>query len=447
MKKSVLLRCPCNSASGYGYHSRSLAWQLIKSGKFDIHIISTKWGNLALGTLYEEEIKRNNAIRACIIQPQQKKQTYDYYINVSIPNEFDSLGDINIGFTAGIETDRVAPAWLEKGNQMDSIFVPSNHSKQVYERSKYQKMAKENPGVVMGQLESETPIEVIFEGVDTEIFNNLKSNIILNNMEKELNEIDTEFNFLYVGHWMQGGIGEDRKNVGRLIKSFLNAFEYNPKVGLVLKTAIGSSSVPDKYRCIDRIERTLYQMGYTASKNSPKIYLVHGIFTDNEMAYLYKHKKIDAFVTLTHGEGYGRPMAESAACDLPVIAPNWSGHVDFLNSKFANLIPTKMIQIPECAVWDGVLERGSAWSDVEELDAIKSMKDVYHNYDVWMKKAKTLGKDIRDNWNEDKMGELLVEKILNVKSKKGISAQNIQQQPGNPMGIVQSQSMPFNIIK
>lgn len=441
MKKTLLIRCPISSYSGYGSHSRDVVWQLLKSNKFDINILATKWGILTLGAL-DENSERNNAIRACIIQPQTRKPKYDYFINISIPNEFERLADINIGFTAGIETDRVAPIWLEKGNVMDAIFVPSHHSKYVYERSKYQKFNKTNNQLVEN-LECKTPIEVIFEGVDTSIYNNNKKDNI-EPLYTRLNDLPTNFNFLCVGHWMQGGMGEDRKDISKLIKTFLNTFEYNNNVGLILKTAIGPCSIPDKYRIIDRIERTLYHMGYNVSKNSPKIYLLHGLLTDEEMALLYSHPKIKSFVTLTHGEGYGRPMAEAAACDLPVIAPNWSGHVDFLNTNYSYLINTQLVQIPQAAVWDGVLEKESMWCNVDEMEASKAMKDVFHNINDWEKKASVLGNEIRSKWNSEKMGELLVDKILNVKPLGINTNVPVPVTQNNPMGIV---TQPFKMIK
>ena len=48
------------------------------------------------------------------------------------------------------------------------------------------------------------------------------------------------------------------------------------------------------------------------------------------MANLYAHPKIKAYVSLTHGEGYGLPLFEAAYHGIPIIAPDWSGHLDFL---------------------------------------------------------------------------------------------------------------------
>ena len=45
----------------------------------------------------------------------------------------------------------------------------------------------------------------------------------------DLPEIKESFCFLFVGHWMQGAFGHDRKNVGLLVKSFLETFKNKQK--------------------------------------------------------------------------------------------------------------------------------------------------------------------------------------------------------------------------
>jgi hypothetical protein len=39
------------------------------------------------------------------------------------------------------------------------------------------------------------------------------------------------------------------------------------------------------------------------------------------MNCLYNHPKIKAMLSFTHGEGYGRPLAEFAVSKKPIIAP------------------------------------------------------------------------------------------------------------------------------
>ena len=40
-----------------------------------------------------------------------------------------------------------------------------------------------------------------------------------------MGKIDEEFCFLYVGHWLQGRLGQDRKDTGMLVKVFVRHFK------------------------------------------------------------------------------------------------------------------------------------------------------------------------------------------------------------------------------
>jgi len=54
------------------------------------------------------------------------------------------------------------------------------------------------------------------------------------------------------------------------------------------------------------------------------------------MQSLYNNPRIKALVNLSHGEGFGLPMFDAACHGLPVIAPSWSGHCDFLHMPLKN---------------------------------------------------------------------------------------------------------------
>ena len=70
-------------------------------------------------------------------QYAQQGGHFDLSIQVTIPNEWEKIAPINVGVTAGIETSKVAPEWLVRGNLMDKIITISEHSKRVYEETSY----------------------------------------------------------------------------------------------------------------------------------------------------------------------------------------------------------------------------------------------------------------------------------------------------------------------
>ena len=96
----------------------------------------------------------------------------DVYVDIRIPNEFQTYGKVNIGITAGIETTAVSNNWIEGCNKMDLVIVPSEHSKNgfiniIYEKIQNYQMVKQQK---VGELKLEKPIEVLFEGVDENLF-------------------------------------------------------------------------------------------------------------------------------------------------------------------------------------------------------------------------------------------------------------------------------------
>ena len=175
----------------------------------------------------------------------------DIFIWITIPSEFQKVGKYNIGITAGIETTAAPADWIEGVNRVDLTLVSSEHSKKVFLDSQYQKMNKQTQQVE-GIVKVEKPIEVIFEGVDTDIYKYLETP---DKTIGDLNTIPEEFCYLFVGHWLPGDLGEDRKNVGYLIKAFLEVFKNKQKKpALILKTSMVSPSYMDRDELLKRID-------------------------------------------------------------------------------------------------------------------------------------------------------------------------------------------------
>jgi len=404
-KIKLVLRAPVASLSGYGSHARDIAYSFIKSDKFDVFIEPIGWGSLPL-TALDEDNERNNRIKECI--HKTPFDTIDVFITVSVPNEYERRSArLNCGITAGVEVDRVAIEWLQKANQMDLNIVPSKHSKLIFEKTSYTMYSDPQKQNVVGQEVLRRPIEIVFEGVDTEIYNDNPYEKLYNQETNEELKFETDFNFLFVGHWLNGGMNEDRKNVAKLIRMFNKTFLYNKKVGLIIKTAIGSNSIFDKYSIERRIEE-IRRNEDIKEENSPPIYLIHGDLSDKEMSNLYKHPQIKGFITLTHGEGYGRPIAEASACNLPIIATGWSGQLDFLDVRYSYLLKHSIHNIPKSVVWNGVIPEGSNWAEPDEDDIQKALNFIYNNYDTAIEDAKKQGQFIRSQFSLQRMEEQIV---------------------------------------
>jgi hypothetical protein len=328
------------------------------------------------------------------------EQKPDIYIQVTVPNEFQPLGFYNIGITAAIETTHCALDWVHGCNRMDLILVPSEHSKKSLVDTIYNE-ADNNTKQIIKQHKIEKPVEIIFEGFDEEDFGTDHVAHIT-----ELDSIKEDFAFLFVGHWLRGDLGEDRKNVGMMIKTFAMAFK-NEKVkpALVLKTSSAGFSILDKETTIKKIKDVL---GNDYGKVN--VYLLHGDLTASEMNGLYEHPKVKAMLNFTKGEGFGRPLLEFSLTGKPILVSGWSGHIDFLKQG-AVLLEGELKPVHESAA-DQFLLRESQWFNVNISKALVAIKDVYKNYDKYKTASFQLGKQNKQNFSLSKMTKLF-DTILN----------------------------------
>ncbi len=425
-KIKTLIKAPLLVQSGYSVHSRQIFRALISDPLFDVHVESLQWGNCPFLT---EDTDEKNAIKQCVkkhaFAKHNKQDQYDLFVHVTIPNEFEQLGKINIGVTAGIETDRISPQWAAKCNEMDLIVVPSEHSRKVIDATCID-WQDPNTGKT-GSFKVTTPIIICHEGVDTEVYKKLDK--LHDNKIADL-ELEPDFCFLSVGQWGKGGFGEDRKNIALLVRYFIETFKGRKDVGLVLKTNMSRNNVSDYEMVQNRLKEIKLNF---KEEEVPPIYLVHGNLSHEEMVNLYNHPKIKAFASITHGEGFGLPLLEAAACELPIIATNWSGHLDFLKRGKFSAIEYDMKEIPDIAVWDPILIKGSRWAEVKEEDVKKRLKKMVSSYTVPKTWAKELVTDIQSDFNLQvvcqQFNDVVKQTILVNQERKGVA---------NPIEVLQS---------
>ena len=389
-KKLLLFQGPVFTRSGYGDHSRDLLHSLYKMDKYDIKIVPKRWGNTPQNNIPQNEFGSwmlQNLATRLDRQP-------DIFIQVSVANEFEPIGKFNIGVTAGVETTVIPKDFIDGANKMDLVIVPSNFTKQIFEKTQYQELHRETKQVV-NEFRVNKPVEVLFEGVDTTVFGQESELDILEGVE-------TDFNFLFVGHWLKGKMGEDRKDVGMLIRTFSTIFNYLPKdkrPGLILKTSQAGFSITDRETIKAKINDVLKGI-----KEPPTIYLLHGDLTQEEMNSLYQHPKVKAMLSFTKGEGYGRPLAEFASTGKPVVVSGWSGQVDFLPQENSVLLQGSLREVDDSAA-DKFLMKESKWFTVNYSDAANKIYQLYNDYDEYLKQSKPLKLHIKNNFSLRKMKE------------------------------------------
>ena len=395
-KPLCLVTAPVATRSGYGAHSRDICRALIKLDKYDVKIWNVRWGSTPMNALNKDDPNDKMLVDRILQSPELSKQP-ELHFHIVIPNEFNPMGKYNIGITAGLEMTAWPPKWLEGMNRRDMNIVPSTFVRDTMNGIVFD-ITDEQTKQKKGELKNEKPIEVLFEGTDTNIFK--KTNEFSKLLVDEMKNVEETFNFLYTGHWLQGDLGKDRKDTGMLVKVFLETFKnMKKKPGLIMKTSGATFSVLDRELMLDKIK----SIKDTIEGDLPNIYLLHGDFTDDEMNELYNHPKVKAHINLTHGEGFGRPLLEASISQKPVIASNWSGHIDFLNKDLAVLLPGNLTNVERGSVPDDFMVDGSQWFTVNYQQASATMKDVYKKYKKYTLNAKKLGMVNKSKFSLDAM--------------------------------------------
>ena len=395
----VVVRGPALTRTGYGEHCRFVLRALRTQENIDIYLIPVNWGQS--NWVWENNEERqwiDEIVRKTANYAQQNGQ-YDMSIQVTIPNEWQKMAPVNIGVTAGIETTKVAPIWLEKANQMDKVITISEHSKQVLLNTSYEGVDRSTGQKAF--LKCVKDVAIVHYPVKH-----------YDNVDLDLN-LNTKFNFLTVAQW------GPRKNIGNTINWFVEEFIDNPDAGLVVKTFVKGGSLIDRKHIVREVSNILKKY----DNRQCKIYLLHGDMSEEEMHSLYTHKNIHCLVSLTHGEGFGLPLFEAAYSGLPVLATDWSGHLDFLykptkdkKSKeklrphFAK-VEFDLQPVQPGAVWDGVVQKDSLWAYPQQGSYKMKLRDVYKNHGRYKSQAKKLQKWINKEFTDEKQYNKFKEEI------------------------------------
>jgi len=398
MKPLFIISCPIDTYSGYGGRSRDVVKAIIELDKYDVKILPQRWGGTPWGFI--ENNPEWGFLTKHILQDNQIPRQPEIWAQITIPNEFQPVGKFNIGITAGIETTICNPTWVDGLNRMDLNIASSKHTKDVFLNAKFEERNQQNQ--VVRTISLNKPVEIIFEGIDLNLYK-LLDTLPQNNLTNSINSIPESFTYLYLGHWLQGDLGEDRKNTGLLIKAFYETFKNKKqKPALILKTSIlAGSSYMDRNLILDKIEQIKRTVN---SKDLPNIYLLHGEFTDEEINGIYNHPKVKAMVNLTKGEGFGRPLLEFTQTKKPVITTNWSGHTDFLDPQMSILLSGKLTPVHPSVINDWVI-KDSQWFSVDLGQVGHYLKDVFENYKKYTDGAKRQAYKSKTEFSWDKMKE------------------------------------------
>jgi len=405
--RTCIVSSPIATQSGYGHHAREFVDNLIeqKSSEWDIKLLSMPWGNTPF--TYPIPVDWQQRLIPLPLQAQP-----DIWVQITVPNEFQPVGKYNIGVTAGTEGDLCPKEWIEKINQMQTTVVPSQFTKKVFEDT-----------ATKHGLTITTNLQVVSEYFNEDVYD--KNNHPISDDIKVLDDIHETFCFLIAGHWLQGHMGEDRKNISGAIHTFLETFKnkHGSVPALLLKTSGATYSVTDKWN----IENKINEIRNTFPKSTklPNIYLLHGDLSDDEMNAMYNHKKVKAMISFTKAEGFGRPLLEFSTTGKPIIAPHYSGQADFLNKEYIVALAGGLSQIHPSAQ-NPFLIGEAKWFTPDYAYAKKALKETHKHYNKFLEKSRKQKKYAKDNFSKTAVRSQYV-KLLEM-IDKGLEAIPVAQQ-------------------
>lgn len=380
----VLLEAPILTQSGYGEHARLVFKSLLLQDGVQIYTNPLNWGNTSWSSSLDPKLKDKiqQSIDNLSLELQDSQKTkqnphFDLQIHVGIPSEFEKKAPYSVCVTAGIETDRVSPEWIIRTHKgIDKLIVPSEHAKSGFINTSYEVANNQTGHKTV--LECKCPVEVVPYPIKT-------------TQPKHLDfKTSTSFNFLSVG------LLGPRKNIENMVKWFVEEFK-DEDVGLVLKTARSKGGAMDKEFTFNHLKKIVSNF----KERKCKVYLLHGDLEESEVHSLYLREDIHAYVTATHGEGYGLPIFEATYSGLPIIATDWSAHTEFLSAPYREggklkekklfaKVNYELKPIPQQAVWKDILVEGSNWAHPDEKSFKEQMRKVYKNTGMYKKWASVL---------------------------------------------------------
>ena len=394
MRKKILIKGPLLSRSGYGEQARfALESLLSRDDLFDIYVMNIGWGQTGHISDIEQRTKIDQLVHKTG-EYMQSGGTFDVSLQVTIPNEFERIAPVNIGYTAGIETTKVAPEWIEKCNAtVDRVVVVSEHSRKVFEATKYD--VQDQNGNTVPNWGMTVPVKSVNYSV----------------REATPEDVDITFetdkNFLVVSQW------GPRKNVDNTIRWFVETFADDETVGLVLKTNL----VGDSYIDREHVENRLLGLLSNYPDRKCKVYLIHGELSTGQLNTLYTHKTMQGMINIGHGEGFGLPLFEAACAGLPLITITWSGQNDFIcttnkkGKRYPRVVKVDydLKPVQKSSVWKGVITEDSMWAYPKETSFKRALTECIEKQTHYRHEAAALQKHIQKEFTATKKHAEFVE--------------------------------------
>ena len=379
--KKVLVRGPLLSQSGYGVHARQIFQFCESMPNWQVSTQILPWGitpwNISdsdEGGLYKRIMDKSGAMSA----------KYDLSFQIQLAHEWDpNLATRNVGVTAGVETNLCSSEWSNTHcEKMDLVIVPSEFTKATLEKP--------------AAGSNSTPIVVLPEAY----FPNLTQEAT----SDPLSELPTSKNILIVGTLTSDDANADRKNLVKSISWFLSTFTEKSDVGLIVKTSRGRDTTIDR-EIVRKLMKQVKKSVKAQGQKPPKLYMLHGPMSRDEMRDLYKSPKLAAFASATRGEGFGLPLLEAAVAGLPIVATNWSAYTEFLRGPSFLKVAYDLQEIPKSRVDGQIFVEKAMWAQPRGGNFTRKLKQSVTENESIRKHAKELSVELTKSHSLETLGQ------------------------------------------
>jgi glycosyltransferase involved in cell wall biosynthesis len=278
----------------------------------------------------------------------------------------DAEASYNIAYSM-FETNCIPDNWIPFYNEFDEIWTPSSFCKKSFN---------------IKDLKCITTIIPL--GVDTELFSFRKT-------------IERPFTFLANGKWV------DRKGWDLLINAYTSEFIGNMDVRLCIKTDEVLKSKEEMIKEYLTSDRTAHM---------PRIMINNQKVNDVDIPLFYH--EADVFVLPSRGEAFCLPFLESMACGVPVIAPDFGGHLDFVNKDNGWLIPIKKLtHLSERLCKINSAYKNLWFAEPEIKDVREIMRYVYENQNE-IKEKSVKCREIAEQYSWDKITDKVENRLTEI---------------------------------
>jgi len=267
----------------------------------------------------------------------------------------------NIGYWV-CETPNISNEWAKKLNFFDEIWTASTFCQESLAKS------------------SKIPIIKIPHPIE-------KRPLSLRVKNRKQGRYKEPFTFLNIFNVYSDA---ERKNPLFTIRAFLNAYEGNLNVRLIIKV----SNL--------EFDPILAEKLTIVSKRFKNIEIIDSFIEDSAIQALYD--EADVYVSLHRAEGFGLTISDAISRGIPVITTGYSGNMDFCRFNQTRLVDYSLRTVGHDRLR---YLNYDIWAEPSMTDAVKAFQEVRDYYSLWATNVLAAREEVSKSFSMEKISHLI----------------------------------------